>query len=457
MNLRNFKKTTLLAAVAASVSMSSFADIDMDAAGDESLKYATELQGTLTAGKVAIVKNAQITDIQGTADFAATGATTRYIRFDLTNATFDGNPASFKQKSKSDDSVVVTGVLENGGDGESYAIYKQVSEQNITAGQQWDLVIGTGYKVDPTATVTVTYAQYESATNAANQTSALMSKSKEAFKFVSGADYTAIIEASPVVATVASNFQKFNNAANISSAADSSGLTALAFLDLGDVISATPPLKLDGNASAKEDYITQAQTITVTGDVSLGEFSSNTQQTCGAGGTKIVCTPNTAKTACTITATDADNDAYICVDMSGLTAGQAVSKGDYSIAYEDEAVSGAAGSISYDTVTVEVPYVTTYEGYNQRIFIDNRGTTAAGYSTTFTSENGVTATAGTAASGTLAAGEMATVKVTDLVTFTGGSRGSATMEVEAGTTKLQVTTQIVDLGTGMTDTLVLHP
>ena len=456
MNLRNFKKMTLVAAVAATVSMSSFADIDMDVATDESLKYATELQGTLTAGKVAIAKKTTITDIQGTASFGATGATTRYIRFDLTNATFNGNPASFKQKSKADDSVLVTGVLENGGDGESYAIYKQVSAENITAGQQWDLVVGTGYKVDPTATVTVTYAQYETATNAANQTSALVSKSKDMIKFVAGADYTAIIEASPVVATVASNFQTFNNAANISTATNASGKTALAFLDLGDVISATPPLKLDGSASAKEDYITQAQTITVTGDVSLGVFTSETAAACDGTGA-IACTANTAKTACTITATDADNDAYICLNTSGLTAGQAISKGAYTLSYEDEAVSGALGSIAYDTLTVEVPYITTYEGYNQRIFLDNRGTTAAGYTTTFTTENGVTAAGGTAATGTLAAGEMATVRVADLVTFTGGTRGSAMMEVEASTTNLQITTQIVDLGTGMTDTIILHP
>ena len=456
MNLRNFKKMTLVAAVAATVSMSSFADIDMDAAGDETLKYASELKGALTAGKVAVAKKTTITNVVGTTDFAAAAAVNRYVRFDLTNATFNGNPTSFTMKTDTGCNVDLVGVLENGGDGESYAIYKMTTVKAMITTCAWALVPGTGYKVDPTATASITYAQYETVTKAATQTDALTTKTKEAIKFIAGADYTAIIEASPVVATVASNFQKFNNAANITTAANASGKTSLGFLDLGDVISATPPLKLDGAASAKEDYITQAQDITITGDVSLGVFTSETAQACDGTGA-IACTANTAKTACTITATDADNDAYICVDMSGLTAGQAVAKGAYSIAYEDEAVSGALGSITYDTVTVEVPYVTTYEGYNQRIFIDNRGTTAAGYTTTFTSENGVTATAGTAATGTLAAGEMATVKVTDLVTFTGGSRGTATMEVEAATANLKVTTQIVDLGTGMTDTLVLHP
>ena len=120
-------------------------------------------------------------------------------------------------------------------------------------------------------------------------------------------------------------------------------------------------------------------------------------------------------------------------------------------------MDAALGSVIYDTTSVEVPYVTTYEGYNQRIFIDNRGATDAYYSTTYTTENGVTAADGASATGTLAAGEMHTIKATDLVTFTGGTRGTATIEIEAQTGSLKVVTQIVDLGTGMTDTILLHP
>ncbi len=52
---------------------------------------------------------------------------------------------------------------------------------------------------------------------------------------------------------------------------------------------------------------------------------------------------------------------------------------------------------------------------------------------------------------------MHTIKATDLVTFTGGTRGTATIEIEAQTGSLKVVTQIVDLGTGMTDTILLHP
>ena len=79
----------------------------------------------------------------------------------------------------------------------------------------------------------------------------------------------------------------------------------------------------------------------------------------------------------------------------------------------DQAAPVSIGSITYDTTTVEAPYITTYEGYNQRIFIDNRGGVAAYYSTTFTTEDGVTATAGTAATGTFPANTISVVKVSD--------------------------------------------
>ena len=160
---------------------------------------------------------------------------------------------------------------------------------------------------------------------------------------------------------------------------------------------------------------------------------------------------------CEITLTLAQSraDVYFCVT---LAADDVIAKGAYSAAMSvNTDITGAIGSIKYDTTTIEVPYITTYDGYNQRIFIDNRGSTAAYYSTTFTTESGVTAAAGASGTGTLPANTMSVVKVADLVTLTGGTRGSATMEIEAQSSSIFVTSQIVDLGTGVTDTQSLHP
>jgi hypothetical protein len=74
----------------------------------------------------------------------------------------------------------------------------------------------------------------------------------------------------------------------------------------------------------------------------------------------------------------------------------------------------------------------------------------------FVSEAGVTETAGTAASGTVPANSLMTVKASDMVTLTGKTRTTATIEVETADANISATTQIVNLSDGSTDTLVLN-
>jgi hypothetical protein len=447
----NFKKT-LMAAAFATASMNAAAVIDLDGT-DQALKYSDELKGTLDAnGRIEVTQAGNDTDVTGEAGFAISKGAVRYYRFDLTGAAFEGT-LGLTQVGKADNSTSITGVLQNGGDDNAYAIFEVTAAEAVTTAQHFTLD-SAKYDLDPTVTATIQYRQFETVSNAVNESDALISKTIAIASFVAGSAYSAVVEPADAIATVASGFTSFDNSAN-ANIADGT-LAMLAKIDAADVVG-TATKKVAGAAAAAADYITAAQTITITGDVEFGAFTSQTAAAC-TGGT-IACVKAADNASCTI-ASDATAVAqYICLELSGLTAGQTIGKGGYSIAFatETDLNSATAGEIKYDTTSVEVPYITTYEGYNQRIFIDNRGTTAAYYSTTFTTENGVTAAAGTAATGTLAAGEVATVKVSDLVTFTGGSRGTATMEVEAQSSGLKVTSQIVDLGTGVTDTLILHP
>ena len=113
------------------------------------------------------------------------------------------------------------------------------------------------------------------------------------------------------------------------------------------------------------------------------------------------------------------------------------------------------GTIAYDTTSITLPYISTFADYNQRIYINNKGATAAYYSTTFDTESGTTAAAGASGTGTIAAGEIAMIKVSDLVTLTGGTRAAAVIEIEAAAADIEATTQIINLSDGGTDTLTL--
>ncbi len=114
----------------------------------------------------------------------------------------------------------------------------------------------------------------------------------------------------------------------------------------------------------------------------------------------------------------------------------------------------ALGSIIRDGTEVHIPYLTTDERYNQRIVIANRGA-ATTYRMRFTSEAGITATAGTAASGDLPSGTTV-LRTRDVVTVEGGPphRASGTIMIEATTGTVSVATNQTNRRDGGTDTVV---
>ena len=107
------------------------------------------------------------------------------------------------------------------------------------------------------------------------------------------------------------------------------------------------------------------------------------------------------------------------------------------------------GRIRRDGTTVHLPYVTTYEGYNQRITLSNRSGSRARYEFSFRPEDTVDASPGSMATGMLAAGQTVILKAKDVVTLTGGFRTAATVSVVAQPTDIDISSTLVDLDTGV--------
>jgi hypothetical protein len=128
----------------------------------------------------------------------------------------------------------------------------------------------------------------------------------------------------------------------------------------------------------------------------------------------------------------------------------------------DNAASGPMGmermlgEINRDGTTAHIPYMTTNEGYNQRIVLSNRSSADADYEMEFRPEDGVTATATDMATGTLMGNTTVTMKATDLVMIEGGSRTAATIILEGLPTSIDVTSVTINLETRATDTVVHH-
>ena len=160
------------------------------------------------------------------------------------------------------------------------------------------------------------------------------------------------------------------------------------------------------------------------------------------------------------TAAQADGR-HLCIEADGET--QIPETMNYMAEVDDTALANAQfppvdqqftlGKINRDGTTVRIPFLSTFDGYNHRIVLSNRGTAPISYEMSFATENGVTATPGDRASGMLQPG-VTTIPAADLVTLSGGGRTAATIEAVTSPSSLGVATVLVNREDGSTDTVV---
>ena len=118
-------------------------------------------------------------------------------------------------------------------------------------------------------------------------------------------------------------------------------------------------------------------------------------------------------------------------------------------AFDSAPMMQTLGSIKRDGSTVHLPYLTTNNKFNQRLYIVNRGP-ATVYEMEFQSGD----TAGAMASGTLAAGSRTTLPVSDVVTIGEGTSTSGIIIIEASPQMIDAATVQVNRELGTTDTVV---
>ena len=165
----------------------------------------------------------------------------------------------------------------------------------------------------------------------------------------------------------------------------------------------------------------------------------------------------TAASAMTLTANvDAMNMAPIMPGSFSATVSVSPANGN---AAAIGSVSGSAGMIDTNGTVVHLGYLTGFDGYNQRVIIANRGSVAANYVIgNILTEDGTEASPGAMGSGTVPAESTAVIRVADgdipgLISFDmGRARASATLSLTAPTSAISVSTTIVNISDGSTDT-----
>lgn len=276
----------------------------------------------------------------------------------------------------------------------------------------------------------------------------------------------------------------FDTTGNWGGAAVSATTASLGEVDTDLLVEAGNLLTdLDGGDFDNDDVIGVDPVITFTGDFSYGEWALALVGTVPAGdscdgGTLIEedavlssLTANGTLVFDTLTQQDIqDNDYVLCVDVEGMTSdvednllvgeenpwenGNRIQESDYTAVLSWDTVLPAViadvstdgwnellgadatpvtdemGSVIYDSITVDVPFMSTFDDYKQRFHLTNNGPTPAKYMFEFTPEVGTTVTAGTAAEGVIPAGASIVVQTSAIIaSFDGRSRTAALLHI----------------------------
>jgi len=221
----------------------------------------------------------------------------------------------------------------------------------------------------------------------------------------------------------------------------------------------------DGLLVASTDlYLAGTSKITVNGDLSVGTWYLDTagcpNKAAILAANKL--TLNAAKTSGTQTITKLTSLPALCNVITGLVAIPA-SAYTLDIDYVPKANTVGAtdkvgvnlGAVIQNGTSGLINYLTTFSGYNQRIYITNRSAVDATYAFTFTTEAGTTATAGTAATGTSKGNTVLVLKAKDIVTLTGKTRTAAKLAIVGTPSSFSVSSQQVNISSGGTDTITI--
>jgi hypothetical protein len=456
------KKILAAAITAAFATQSAIASVDLDAAGTVAdptgtVVYATEAIGAsnLTGGLLEAANLGNILDLDASVGFTIGAATSKYVRVDLGNgAEFDDVPTWTLTGTGT-----ATAAISQGGDGEAFVIFEVSATVDIPASASEYTVAASDFFLNATGSTTVTVTTYETAADAVNEVSALYTDSgilSSVTTVVTGE----IADEGFSTATVASDFKAFSTVAGEGDAL-SATLGQVGALDTSKYVSGTA-YDPDGNLVDAATFLTATQSVTFTGDFTFPAgataWTLEDEATCvDAGGVASIDVStgiSTDEDEATVAVADVNaGPYYLCATVNGTT--DVVLKGSYSAELVTDKVEDVVGKFVYDTTSIEVPYLTTFSDYKQRLYIINYGSADAAYTINFVSEDGVTAVAKAAATGTVPGGEMITLIASDIVTLSGKTRTSAVIEVEAEKLDVAAASQSVNVATGATDTVNL--
>lgn len=420
---------------------------------DNTLLYARE---ALTSneqrnnGNVHITAGTDELSLLLTANFSVSEQA-RYIRLDIENGEFLGNlPAAGLAAN-----VNYTSTLSQGGaEGDNFAIIEVSASP--TVGPETTFVVETSrFKVlDQHAPLEITYSLYDSAGAAVNGGGFLYQKQTQLAKLVTGFE-SSFTQAFTHKVGFGTDFIRFNPSFRSTGTfllGDSDGELASLAKFRGDFLIAEGVRKASDSSLIMDfrDLLsvtnTAAETASVIGDLSAGELFLNPDNDCS--GARIALEAEEGEKSTYISLDTLTDNPVLCMDVSGNT--QPVRRADYRLDLGLGGQPAFFGKIRYDGARIDLPYITNYQGYRQRIMLNNHAGYDVAYKVELQAEEAVQGnfTPGEAIEGVIPAGTVLKIDGRDLVDIAPGvpTRVSARMLVDALPEDISAAVQVVSLG-----------
>lgn len=456
-------KKILAVAIASAFSMNAMAAQDLTVADLEPVVFASELI-TTTGSDIVVTNAGSILDVTFPLGFSISDGTSKYIRLDLNNAVFEtavtgGALGNFSIANG-------TFALSQGGaKGDDFVIVELTATAGNNLSQTDEVTVALDdLNISRSAVSSVTYNLYDSAPEAVSETGSLADESG-VLASVESASTGVFTVADSLTATIASGFKEFATGPSNVLGTNEGFVGAV---DVTEILEGTV-YNTNGSPAEPADFFSSDQTLTISGDFSVGAWEldpvvvADGDSACDGNGAVALTGGllNEDENLATLPNVDvaSNNVWHLCVTVSGNTnnaTDDVLNKASFSATLVDDELTGDLGRIIYDTTSFDIPYLTTFSGYNQRIYITNKSSAPFSYSMTFTSEDVADAEGTELASGTVPAGELVVLRADQVVEITGDrSRTAAQLEVEAQSTDVSVAIQNVRGSDGTTDTVII--
>lgn len=393
--MKSLKKVALAAAVACVAAGNAFAVVDLNA-GTGAVTYAKELTvaGTVFAGAL------NTTVALG---FGVSNGQTRYIRYDLGNATWGTAVTAVDVTTATSSDVLSAG----GGAAQSYVIYQITATADIPSTQAVTLVNATGVKVtSPAANVTLTYSLYENAADAVNGTGT--GRLSYASAVLAGVAKSTSVVLTPASATASVNeaYKKFTSATSVAGSGQLTAIVGQVSVTFADQDGTTVGVQKSKDPATGAD-VTLAQItgaaskVVVSTDKTWGSVSDINLATAADCTTGAISDTNASRTATTtdITIGNAGFTGYLCYVANGTTAIETqnfklavdftAGTGLAGAAVADDESAAAVGSFDRDGTILKAAFADAgISGFGNSVHLTNTSSTAAAYTTSCLTEAG---------------------------------------------------------------------